>query len=180
METLPSLEEFKEQSKKFDIIAVRAEFTADSETPLSAYAKLSKKKPSFLFESVVGGEQVSRFSFVGFNPKKIISCRQSETVIFENGKELKKIPTPNDPLSIVDEENNKCTVTLKCNYNLISQIKEFEEFVNNNNFNNDKINIIMSLIWINMAPLHDYPLSAFLFNFGKYNLYNYNQKITNQ
>ncbi len=104
METLPSLEEFKEQSKKFDIIAVRAEFTADSETPLSAYAKLSKKKPSFLFESVVGGEQVSRFSFVGFNPKKIISCRQSETVIFENGKELKKIPTPNDPLSIVDEE----------------------------------------------------------------------------
>ncbi len=82
--------------------------------------------------------------------------------------------------SIADEENNSCTVTLKCNYNLISQIKQFEEFVTNNNFNNDKINIIMSLIWINMAPLHDYPLSAFLFNFGKYNLYNYNQKITNQ
>ena len=104
MDALPSLEEFKVQSKEHDLIAVRAEFTADAETPLSAYAKLSKNKPAFLFESVVGGEQVSRFSFVGCNPKKIISCDQTETTIIDSDKKVRKIPTPPDPLKIVEEE----------------------------------------------------------------------------
>ena len=49
MQTSPTLEDFKEHSKDFDIIAVRAEFTADTETPLSAYAKLSKKKNLLFF-----------------------------------------------------------------------------------------------------------------------------------
>ena len=104
MQTSPTLEDFKEHSKNFDIIAVRAEFTADTETPLSAYAKLSKKKPAFLFESVVGGEQVSRFSFVGCNPKKIISCNQTETTIIERGLAQRKFPTPKDPLKIIEDE----------------------------------------------------------------------------
>ena len=104
METLPTFNDFKKYSKDYDVIGVRAEFTADSETPLSAYIKLSEKKPAFLFESVVGGEQVSRFSFVGCNPHKIISCGQKETTIKEKGKETKKIPTPEDPLKIVENE----------------------------------------------------------------------------
>lgn len=104
MQTLPTLEEFKKYSTDYDIIAVRAEFTADAETPLSAYVKLSAQKPAFLFESVVGGEQVSRFSFVGCDPHKIISCKQSETSIIEKGKETKSIPTPADPLKIIEEE----------------------------------------------------------------------------
>ena len=104
MQTLPSLEEFKKHSADYDVIAVRAEFTADAETPLSAYAKLSAQKPAFLFESVVGGEQVSRFSFVGCDPQKIISCKQLETSIIEKGKETRRIPTPADPLKIVEKE----------------------------------------------------------------------------
>ena len=31
--------------------------------------------------------------------------------------------------------------------------------------------MLTSIIWINMAPLHEYPFNNFLFNFGKYNLY---------
>ena len=67
----PSLSEFTRDSDDFDLIAVQAEFSCDTETPLSAYAKLADQKPAFLFESVVGGEQVSRFSFVGFSPRKL-------------------------------------------------------------------------------------------------------------
>lgn len=104
MHTQPSLEEFIDRSKEFDIIAVRAEFTADAETPLSAYSKLSKRKPAFLFESVVGGEQVGRFSFVGCNPKKIISCGQKESTIIETGNRVRKIQTPSDPLKLVEQE----------------------------------------------------------------------------
>jgi len=37
------------------------------------------------------------------------------------------------------------------------------------NFNN--IEILTSLIWLNMSPLHEHPLDMFLYYFGKYNLY---------
>ena len=101
---IPPLPQFEELSKSFDLIAVHARFSADSETPLSAYAKLSDQKPAFLFESVVGGEHVSRFSFVGFSPRKIISCGQEVTTISEVGKPDQTIPTPEDPLKLVENE----------------------------------------------------------------------------
>ena len=104
MQFQPDLEEFLKQSDDHDVIAVSAEFTADAETPLSAYAKLSAVKPAFLFESVVGGEQVSRFSFVGFGPRKTIACGQSTTEIKERGKAPRSIPTPDDPLKIIEDE----------------------------------------------------------------------------
>jgi choline kinase len=74
---------------------------------------------------------------------------------------------------LININNSSCFIDVKCNFILIDQIKSFEKFVTNNNLDNHKINILMSLIWINMAPLHDYPLNNFLFNFGKYNLYKY-------
>ena len=104
MQFQPDLDEFLKQSENHDVIAVSAEFTADAETPLSAYAKLSAEKPAFLFESVVGGEQVSRFSFVGFGPRKTIACGQSTTEIKERGKAPRCIPTPDDPLRIIEDE----------------------------------------------------------------------------
>jgi len=70
-------------------------------------------------------------------------------------------------------DKNSCIVDIKCNYFLINQINSYEKFINENNYDNRKINILMSLIWINMAPLHENPLNNFLFNFGKYNLYRY-------
>ena len=38
--------------------------------------------------------------------------------------------------------------------------------------------IISSIIWLNMSPLHSYPLNLFLFYFGKYNLYKQLKAIT--
>ena len=104
MQVQPDLEEFLKQADNHEVIAVSAEFTADAETPLSAYAKLSSEKPAFLFESVVGGEQVSRFSFVGFGPRKTISCGQTTTEIMERGKAPRSISTPEDPLKVIEDE----------------------------------------------------------------------------
>ncbi len=48
------------------------EFLADSLTPLGVYRRLARTSPArFLFESVTGGEQVSRFSFLGAGPREI-------------------------------------------------------------------------------------------------------------
>ena len=104
MNFFPSLPDFLKDATSFDLIGVQAELSADTETPLSAYAKLASQKPAFLFESVVGGEQVSRYSFIGFGPRKVISSNANRTIIREEGKVNKEIPTPKDPLSIIEEE----------------------------------------------------------------------------
>ena len=62
-------------------------------------------------------------------------------------------------------------VDLKCNYTHIIQLDDFDHFVNENNLDLKKIKILTALIWLNMAPLHQYPLNHFLYYFGKYNLY---------
>jgi anthranilate synthase component 1 len=52
----------------------RREFLADSLTPLAVYRRLRAAAPhSFLLESISGGEQVSRFSFIGAGPSVV--CR---------------------------------------------------------------------------------------------------------
>jgi anthranilate synthase component 1 len=59
------------------VSAVRArphtrEFLADTLTPPGVYQRLSQLSPwRFLFESVTGGEQVSRYSFLGAAPRAV-------------------------------------------------------------------------------------------------------------
>ena len=104
MKITPNLNEFKKLSDQYDLIAVRTELTADTETPLSAYLKLSKNKPAFLFESVVGGEQVSRFSFLGFSASKQFICNHDFTDIIGTSDNTNKIQTPEDPLKLIEDE----------------------------------------------------------------------------
>lgn len=54
--------------------------------------------------------------------------------------------------------------------------KIFTQFVVDNGYNMKKINIIKSLIWINMSPLHHNPFNHFLYYFGILNLH----KILNE
>jgi anthranilate synthase component 1 len=53
------------------VVHVR-EFLADSLTPLAVYRRLEELSPiRFLLESVTGGEQVSRYSFLGAGPREL-------------------------------------------------------------------------------------------------------------
>ena len=49
-------------------VPVFRQLTGDSLTPVSAFGRSRKPAPSFLFESVIGGEKVGRFSFLGHRP----------------------------------------------------------------------------------------------------------------
>ena len=60
---------------------VYREVVADSDTPVSAYAKLGRGPYSFLLESVVGGEKWAAYSFVGVRPRAVIRSRGSEIEI---------------------------------------------------------------------------------------------------
>src|SRR4051812_12167875 len=79
MQVSPSREEFLRLSKLGNVVPVRADLLADLETPVSVYAKLRGHGPAFLLESVEGGENVSRYSFIGCNPRKIIRAEPGAT-----------------------------------------------------------------------------------------------------
>jgi len=66
--------------------------------------------------------------------------------------------------------NGQVELDLKCNYLLIKQLENFDNFIIDNNLDLNKIKLLTSIIWLNMAPLYDGKLSLFLFYFGKYNL----------
>jgi len=78
MQVTPGREEFRRLSRAGNVVPVWSDLLADLETPVSAYAKLRGRGPSFLLESVEGGEHVSRYSFLGCNPRQIISARPGE------------------------------------------------------------------------------------------------------
>lgn len=78
MQVVPSREEFLRLSRQGNVVPVRADLLADLETPVSAYAKLRGTGPAFLLESVEGGENVSRYSFIGCNPRKIFRAQPGD------------------------------------------------------------------------------------------------------
>lgn len=57
--------------ENYDVIPVVRELSADTLTPLVAFAALSgEDSEAFLFESVERGENLGRYSFVGFEPRR--------------------------------------------------------------------------------------------------------------
>ncbi len=104
MQIHPSRETFIELSSQGNLIPVHADLMADLETPVSAYAKLKQAGPSFLLESVEGGETLSRYSFIGVRPRKIFACGQRSTEVRTPDGSVTTIPTPPDPLTLIQEE----------------------------------------------------------------------------
>ena len=72
----PSKTEFLRLAQQGNLIPVYREILADTETPVTAYQKIRKRGPSFLLESVEGGEYISRYSFLGANPHAVIRVEQ--------------------------------------------------------------------------------------------------------
>ncbi|MEZ6123948.1 MAG: anthranilate synthase component I [Planctomycetaceae bacterium] len=64
----PSAEEFLSASREARFVPVFRQLTADTLTPVTAWQRLNDGPWSFLFESVIGGEKVGRYSFVGSQP----------------------------------------------------------------------------------------------------------------
>jgi anthranilate synthase component 1 len=104
MDIHPTKDEFLVLSGRGNVVPVYADLMADFETPVSAYAKLRAHGPAYLLESVEGGERLSRYSFIGCRPRKIFACGPATTEIREQGRRTVEVPTPPDPLSLVEAE----------------------------------------------------------------------------
>jgi anthranilate synthase component I len=60
--------------------------------------------PSYLLESVEGGEHLSRYSFIGCRPRKIFVCGPKTTEVRVPGWATLKVDTPADPLQLIQDE----------------------------------------------------------------------------
>ncbi|HEX8154040.1 MAG TPA: anthranilate synthase component I [Thermoanaerobaculia bacterium] len=63
-------DEFDQLRADYDVIPVVRELSADTLTPVAAFSALSTDAEAFLFESVERGENLGRYSFVGFDPRR--------------------------------------------------------------------------------------------------------------
>ena len=72
----PDFKTVKQLARGCGLVPIAKELLADTETPVSAYLKIrAQSSYAFLFESVVGGEQIGRYSFLGVDPFLIFrSC----------------------------------------------------------------------------------------------------------
>jgi anthranilate synthase component I len=85
----PSLEQVKEHKSKGNLIPIYREIVADLETPVSAFLKIHDGGPSFLLESVEGGQRLARYSFIGTEPYKVLKTRAEDNL---------------DPLPLIEKE----------------------------------------------------------------------------
>jgi anthranilate synthase component 1 len=81
-----TFEEFTELATRGTFIPVCKEMVADLLTPVSAFLKIAEHSDhAFLLESVEGGEQVGRYSFLGKDPFLVLRSRQGRTIIDREG-----------------------------------------------------------------------------------------------
>jgi len=96
----PDFETFKILAKDFNLIPVYDEVVADLETPVSAFLKL-RTSPSFLLESVIGGEKWARYSFAGTDPEAIITYQNGKISLRQGS--IEKVHKTEDPIGYVKD-----------------------------------------------------------------------------
>jgi anthranilate synthase component 1 len=81
MAHLPSLERFTALAEAADFVPVYRELLSDALSPVQAFARLDRGEAAGLFESVIGGEKVGRYSFVASDPFLLLEARGTKVTI---------------------------------------------------------------------------------------------------
>ena len=81
------------------------ELPADLETPISVYLKLRGQGPSFLLESIEGGERIARYSFIGVSPKAQYLLRGDQVeMITAEGRQTVTLEPGSDPTTFLQAQ----------------------------------------------------------------------------
>ncbi|ROQ93600.1 anthranilate synthase component I family protein [Desulfosoma caldarium] len=97
----PTRNEFKDLFRRGNLVPVCCEILADTETPVSALAKIRQPgRPVFLLESVEGGERWGRYSFLGASASRHVRLFRHHVEILENGMR-RAVPHGGDPLQVL-------------------------------------------------------------------------------
>jgi len=78
MDLRPTFAVFRERAREGGVVPVWREILFDVDTAVTAYAKLARPPFGFLLESVVGGEQWARYTFLGSRPAAAWRMRDTD------------------------------------------------------------------------------------------------------
>ena len=62
----------KKTSPIIKLKTVVREIPADLDTPVSIFLRIKGQGPSFMLESITGGEQLARYSVIGVRPRLVV------------------------------------------------------------------------------------------------------------
>jgi anthranilate synthase component 1 len=102
MQLKPTFDEFRVQADRTGVLPVWREFLFDVDTAVTAYAKIRRPPFGFLLESVVGGEQWARYTFLGSEPSEAWRLVQGQAEIWTREAGWSPIVT-DDPLTDLDQ-----------------------------------------------------------------------------
>ena len=94
MSYFPTQAEFEKLAETHDAVPVYRRLLCDSLTPVSAFKRIDSGKEACLFESVVGGEVVGRYSFLAVDPSQRI-CASGNQVVIEDDQGSRTIESKN-------------------------------------------------------------------------------------
>jgi anthranilate synthase component I len=101
MKYFPDFDAFAKLAAGVQLVPVYRRLLGDTLTPVSAFHKIDSGSCACLFESVIGGEKVGRYSFLAADPFLQLEARDSQvTVISERGT---RSFTAADPLEELKE-----------------------------------------------------------------------------
>lgn len=101
MAHFPSFSQFCDLAAGHNVVPVYRQLVSDTLTPVSAYCRLPQGEDSFLFESVVGGEQIGRYSFLGSGPFRWVEA-YGQRVTRRDASGVQEFESP-DPLAVLEE-----------------------------------------------------------------------------
>ncbi len=105
----PSLEEFRKLAGQSGLVPVYREIIADLDTPLTIFAKVAGgKSHAFLLESLEGGEEWGRYSFIGLDPLVTMESVGKEITIRWPGKKEEQKGDPIEALKQLLASFNAC------------------------------------------------------------------------
>ena len=109
MSAFPSFERYLALTKEFDLVPVYRRLLSDHLTPVSAFRLLDDGfSPACLFESVIGGEKIGRYSFIAIGPRSRVVAFRNDVQWHHNGE----IHTQSvaDPLAFLREKLGSLSV----------------------------------------------------------------------
>ena len=97
-----TLDEFRRWAASYAIVPVVREVPFDTNTAVTAYAKIRQAPFSFLLESVTGGEKWARYTFLGSAPREVLRIRDRDVESWTSEGGWRSVETAADPLSYVE------------------------------------------------------------------------------
>ena len=95
----PDYKSFLQLSSDATLIPVARTLSADLITPVGAFLSVAaRQKYSFLLESVEGGEKIGRYTFVGAQPRMVLTARGQDLTIGRGSAEEHRKANVNDVL----------------------------------------------------------------------------------